>query len=181
MDDCLTILQPEFQNGLPATAPDMSTPPYNMHKITSGASDQSHSPISRTETPNMHHDPNIAPQHIFDGVGLNDHAFGHSPSLPNLHLSHPSPGSTSSLADRHLEPPQTYEQLQAANTQLKSRLSELEAINTMQRASENRVRSENDELKRCVEMLEQSLNNMEENQPPSKRARVSDVNGELTG
>jgi GATA-binding protein, other eukaryote len=130
----------------------------------------------------MHHDPNIAPQHIFDGVSLNDQAFQPSPSLPGLQLSHPSPGSTSSLNDRHLEPPQTYEQLFAANTQLKTKVSELEVINIMQRESAARevgdLTSEVEDLKRQLRELRQSLQDRDAGQPPSKKARLSDTNKE---
>jgi GATA-binding protein len=130
----------------------------------------------------MHHDPNIAPQHIFDGVGLNDQVFQPSPSLPGLHLSHPSPGSTSSLNDRHLEPPQTYEQLFVANTQLKTKVSELEVINIMQRESAARevsdLTSEVEDLKRRVSELQRSLQDMDAGQPPSKKPRLSDNTNE---
>jgi GATA-binding protein, other eukaryote len=126
----------------------------------------------------MHHDPNIAPQHIFDGVSLNDQAFQPSPSLPGLHLNHPSPGSTSSLNDRHLEPPQTYEQLFVANTQLKTKVSELEVINIMQRESATRevseLTSEVEDLKRQLNQLKQSLQARDAGQPPSKKPRLSD-------
>jgi GATA-binding protein, other eukaryote len=148
------------------------------HKASSGASDRSHSPVSRTDTPHMHHDPNIAPQHIFDGVSLNDQAFQHSPSLPGLHLSHPSPGSTSSLNDRHLEPPQTYEQLFLQNTQLKTKVSELEVINIMQRESATRevseLTSEVEDLKRQLRELKQTLEERDVEQRPSKKPRLPD-------
>ena len=81
---------------------------------------------------------NIAPQHLFDGVSSFDHAFHPSPSLPALHLRHPSPGgcSTSSLAgDRHLELPKTHDQLQQENASLKIRVSELEVINDLFRGT----------------------------------------------
>jgi GATA-binding protein, other eukaryote len=126
----------------------------------------------------MHHDPNIAPQHIFDGVSLNDQVFQHSPSLPGLHLSHPSPGSTSSLNDRHLEPPQTYEQLFVANTQLKTKVSELEVINIMQRESATRevseLTSEVEDLKRQLHELKQTLQERDAGHPPLKKLRLSD-------
>ena len=65
---------------------------------------------------------------MFDGVSLSDHAF-HSPPLPNIPIRPPSPGSSSSNADRHLEPPQTYDGLLQANSALKTRVNELEVIN----------------------------------------------------
>lgn len=114
---------------------------------------------------------------------LNDHAFQASPSLPALHLSHPSPGSTSSLLDRHLEPPQTYDQLLLSNNQLKTRVNELELINMMTRESEARlqkeiesIRKSEEESKRRISELEQQLNDRDNNDAhPSKRTRLSDV------
>ena len=109
---------------------------------------------------------------------MNDQAFQPSPSIPGLHLSHPSPGSTSSLIDRHLESPQTYEQLFAANTQLRTKVSELEVINIMQRESAAReasdFSSEVDDLKRRIQELEHSLQERDLGQLPSKRARLSE-------
>jgi GATA-binding protein len=178
-------------------------------KTSSGASDRSASPISRINTPSLHNNPNIAPQHLFDnitlGVGVTDPALHHSPSLPALHLSHPSPGSSSSLNDRHLEPPQTYEGLLALNTSLKTRVSELEIINDLfkgrvseleqsdanarrsemlVRESENRLRrtleealNREEELKRRVTALVTELqrNSEEDGGHRAKRARVEDA------
>lgn len=79
----------------------------------------------------QHHNSNIAPQHMFDSVTLGDHGFNQSNTLPALQLRQPSPGSTSSVVDRHMEAPQTYESLLAANTSLKTRVSELEVINEL--------------------------------------------------
>jgi GATA-binding protein, other eukaryote len=66
----------------------------------------------------------------YDSNGLTDHQFHHSPSLPPLHLRQPSPGGSESRmnGDRHLDVPQTNEQLIAANASLKTRVSELEVI-----------------------------------------------------
>jgi GATA-binding protein, other eukaryote len=114
---------------------------------------------------------------------LNDHAFHASPSLPALHLSHPSPGSTSSLMDRHLEPPQTYDQLILSNNQLKTRVNELELINMMRTESEARLQKELDtirageeDLKRRINQLEQHINDRDAHDAhPSKRTRLSDT------
>ena len=70
---------------------------------------------------------------MFDSVTLADHGLSSQTSLHSLQLRQPSPTSTSSAADRHLEPPQTYEGLLAANTRLKTRVSELEVINELYR------------------------------------------------
>lgn len=139
---------------------------------------------------------------MFDGVSLTEHAFHPSPSLPALHLSNPSPGSTSSLNERHLEPPQTYEGLLAANTTLKTRVSELEVINDLfrgrvaqlEQADENTRQDEavqrnahlqlrqaleqsqqrEDSLKRRVDELERQVADSRDSEPRPKRQRLSD-------
>ncbi|KAA6410014.1 MAG: GATA transcription factor [Lasallia pustulata] len=195
-------------NGLAASRSEAGTPPpgppghrRTSHKTSSGASERSNSPPSRTGTPVIHHS-NIAPQHMFDGVSLTEHTFHPSPSLPALHLSHPSPGSTSSLNERHLEPPQTYEGLLAANTTLKTRVSELEVINDLfrgrvaqlEQADENTRQDEavqrnahlqlrqaleqsqqrEDSLKRRVDELERQVADLRDSEPRTKRQRLSD-------
>ncbi|MCJ1228605.1 hypothetical protein MMC12_005266 [Toensbergia leucococca] len=198
-------------NGMSASHSDAGSPPLRhsdnrrvSHKTSSGDSDHSSSPISRTVTPAINHPSNIAPQHVFDGLSMPEHTFQPSPTLPALlHLRHPSPGSTSSLNDRHLEPPLTYEGLLQANTTLKTRVSELEVINDlfrervgaleqneanahrnemMLRESENQARHlleqsqrrEND-LKRRLDDLEREVLDLRGDQEPqSKRQRTSD-------
>ncbi|KAI4133904.1 MAG: hypothetical protein LQ347_001976 [Umbilicaria vellea] len=195
-------------NGLTASRSEAGTPPpgppnhrRTSHKTSSGTSDRSNSPPSRTRTPSIHHS-NIAPQHMFDGVSLTEHAFHPSPSLPALHLRNPSPGSTSSLNERHLEPPQTYEGLLAANTTLKTRVSELEVINDLfrgrvaqlEQADENTRQDEavqrnahlqlrqaleqsqqrEDSLKRRVDELERQVADSRDSEPRPKRQRLSD-------
>lgn len=76
------------------------------------------------------HNSNIAPQHMFDSVTLGDHGLNPATGLP-VQLRPPSPTSSSSAIDRHLDAPQTYEGLLAANTSLKTRVSELEVINEL--------------------------------------------------
>ncbi|KAK5944502.1 GATA zinc finger protein 3 [Knufia obscura] len=138
--------------------------------------ERSHSPISRTGTPSMHHDPNIAPQHMFDGVALQDHQF-QTPALPQLG-GHQSPGSLVSLNDRQLEQPMSYEALVAQNAVLKTRVSELEVINMVFSDNENNLRRERDEaiqvtdhFKRRIEELEQQLQS-NELAHPNKKQRV---------
>ncbi len=143
------------------------------------------------------HPSNIAPQHMFDGVTLADHAF-QSPALPLYR--HPSPGSTSSFNDRNLEPPQTYEALHQTNSSLRTRVKELEMINELYqgtvaqyerhnapqaemipRDSEVQLRQSldqalerEDKLKRQVEDLEREVADLRGEQPPMKRTRLSD-------
>lgn len=77
------------------------------------------------------HNSNIAPQHMFDSVTLGDHNLNPATGLPSLPMRQPSPTSSSSAIDRNLDGPQTYEGLLAANTSLKTRVSELEVINEL--------------------------------------------------
>lgn len=127
----------------------------------------------------MQHDPNIAPQHMFDGVTLQDHSF-QTPALPTLG-NHPSPGSIASLNNRQLEAPMTYEQLLTEVTVLKTRVSELEVINMVYLDNENNLRRERDEaisaqnaFKRRIEELEEKLQGGSEPEHPKKRARTDD-------
>jgi GATA-binding protein, other eukaryote len=139
--------------GLPAAHPDVAHahphPPTDdaLHRVTSaGAS------ISRSNTPSLsfsahHHNPNIAPQHLFDTVTLPHDTFA-SPTLPfPAPARHPSPSSLSlngsSTAHQagqpqssHLDAPpppdgQSYDQLQAQIATFRTRISELEVINDL--------------------------------------------------
>lgn len=193
-------------NGPAVSQPGTDNPPPHLinnqvlsHKPSSGGSEHSNSPLSRTETPALHHSSNIAPQHIFDGVSLADHVF-QSPATS--HLRHTSPGSTSAFIDRHLEPPHTYDGLLQANTALKTRVSELEVINDLYRGTvtqyeqggaapqaemvpreseaqqlrqllEQSQRREQ-ELKQKVEELEHEVADLREEQPPAKRTHLSE-------
>ncbi|KAL8784053.1 MAG: hypothetical protein Q9195_009203 [Heterodermia aff. obscurata] len=161
-------------------------------KATSGDSNHSNSPVSRTDTPSIQHPSNIAPQHMFDGVSLSNHDF-QSPSLPSLNLRQPSPGgSTSSQNDRHLEPPQTYDGLLQVNNRLRTRVTELELINDLfktevskldmtQQLLEQSKQRETD-LKRQLEELEQELHDLRDGsssaEPRAKRPRVEESGSE---
>ncbi|KAI9672508.1 MAG: hypothetical protein M1817_003274 [Caeruleum heppii] len=143
------------QNGLSGTRSDGGTPPpgsvahrRTSGKTSSGASNGSNSPVSRTGTPGFangsHH---LAPHGMFDGVSLAEQGFHPSPSLPALHLSHPSPGSVSSYHDRHTgeAPHHSHESLLAANTSLKTRVSELEVINDLYQSRVSQLENEANE------------------------------------
>ncbi|KAL2872833.1 putative GATA transcription factor (AreB) [Aspergillus lucknowensis] len=133
-------------NGLSSARSEAGTPPMGSQtyrrasrKMSPGHSDRSNSPVPRTDSPGLppiqqphaqpHHNSNIAPQHLFDSVTLESHGLPPPGSLPTAQLRQPSPTPTSAPADRHPEAPQTYEDLLAANTSLKTRVSELELIN----------------------------------------------------
>ncbi|WEW57277.1 GATA zinc finger protein 3 [Emydomyces testavorans] len=183
-------------NGLPASKADAMTATgvygFPRARKTSPPSDGSNSPVSRTETPNFARNTNIAPQNVLDGITLSDHGINPSTAgLSTLQLQHPSPGSSTSSTDRHLDMAQTYEGLLAANTSLKTRVSELEVINELfrgrvtqleqseeaSRRSELSVRDSElqlrrsleeaqkreEDLKRKVSELEQVLNECKQN------------------
>ena len=118
------------------------------------------------------HDPNIAPQHMFDSVNLADQGFGGSPSLPPLNLNQPSP--------TNLDGSGSYEAITSANTNLRTRVSELEVINMVYSDNENSLRSERDtairerdDLKRKLEELEKQLKDTNELARPNKRMKTS--------
>lgn len=117
------------------------------------------------------------------------------------HLRQPSPGSASAFLDRNSEQPQTYDGLLQANTALKTRVSELEVINDLYRGTVNQYEQgsapqaemvprdsgaaqlrqlleqaerRERELKNKVEELEHEIADLREEQPPSKRSRLSD-------
>ncbi|KAL8826348.1 MAG: hypothetical protein Q9170_007437 [Blastenia crenularia] len=185
---------PNDLNGLPTA--DNSTPPPGqpqIHRTSAGPSDPSNSPISRTITPGAQQSSNIAPQHLFDGVTLNEHALHASPSLPSFNIRQPSPGSTSSQHDRRSEAKPPYDQLYLENTALKTRVSELEVINILykgqvgeqdQKATESgqqlrqlleeAQRREND-LRQQVKELEQENIDLRGGEPAPKRQRASDM------
>ncbi|MCJ1440802.1 MAG: hypothetical protein MMC23_001288 [Stictis urceolatum] len=160
------------------------TPPPGLRRVSQkSGSDRSISPISRTTTPALHHPTAIAPQQMFDTSHI-DHRLSHSPSLPALHFRQPSPGSLS-IGDRHLEPPQTYESLQQANTQLKTQVSELEVINglykgrvqeleraeSMNRQALEQSRAREDDMKRRLEELEHYVADLRKDSPNHNAAK----------
>lgn len=120
---------------------------------------------------------------MFDGVSLSNHDFQGSPSLPSINLRQPSPSSVSSLNDRHLEPPKTYEELYQAYNTLKTRVSELEVINGLysneleqQRMKEHQWQQRENELKRHVEELEREVDDLRGGPGPlTKRQRLSEA------
>lgn len=146
----------------------------------------------------------------FDGSALNEHAFQHgSPLNAHMHLRASSPGrSESSLnGDRSMDGPQTFEQLLAANSSLKTRVSELEVINElfrgrvtqleqdeanarrgedMRRDAELQARSlledsqrRENQLKRRLDDLEREVAELRESVgPPAKKIRVAEMVGE---
>lgn len=178
------------QGGLPAAHPDadgqlgLAQHRRASGKISSGLSDRSQSPISRTGTPNFGHS-NIAPQHMFEQAL---HGDFHSPTLPPFGLRAPSPAN-SSINGSHLEPPLPYDTLAAQNTALKTRVSEMELINDLfrnrvseleqseqsARQTESSLRQELEEVRQREADLKRRLEEIEEESPRHKRMKMSDL------
>lgn len=134
---------------------------------------------------------------MFDGVSIADPPFQPTgiPSLGFRQSSH-SPAN-----DRHLEIPPNYDAAIQVNTQLKTRVSELEVINELYRSTlaqyqqgqpappaemnshsgESQLRQllqdsqrREEELKKRVDELENEIIELRGDQPPSKKQRVSE-------
>ncbi|KAF2450953.1 GATA type zinc finger protein Asd4 [Karstenula rhodostoma CBS 690.94] len=187
--------KPGEMNGLPAAHPDadafhgLAQHRRASGKISSGLSDRSHSPISRTGTPGFPHPSNIAPQHLFDGAL---HADFHSPSLPNFGFRQPSPGAMSLSNGSHMEAPPPYDTLAAQNTALKTRVSELELVNDLfrgrvtelesseqaARERESQIRTQLEEAKQREADLKRRLEELEAEGAEGsrhKKMRLSDL------
>lgn len=130
------------------------------------------------------------PTHLtaYSGHTLDDpYNNHHSPSLPPMHLRAPSPGrSTSPLNGAHgLEVPQTYEQLIAHNSSLKTRVSELEVINDLFRTRVSQLEQDENNARRGEEMRRDSeqdlMRRLEESQRRENQLkhRLDDVEREL--
>lgn len=138
-------------------------------------------------------------QSLLAGGTLTDRQFHPPPIMPS-YPGQPSPGSTPSIHDRHLERPHTYDALLAANSSLRTRVNELEVINDLfrgrvaqlehelnakrdeatQTESDNQLRNALHEaerremdLKRRLDELENELK--ESSGPRAKKMRLSDM------
>ncbi|EON69785.1 hypothetical protein W97_09048 [Coniosporium apollinis CBS 100218] len=171
---------PGESNGLSLAAahPDASGHPSDAllnQRRASQKIERSNSPVSRTGTPGLN--PNIAPQHIFDGVSLDGHGFHHSPSLPSFNLRQPSP-SAASINGSHFEPPPTYDGIIALNTQLKTRVSELEVINDLFRGRVSELEQGEQEARRN-EMLARECESSLRGELEAARNRESELKRRL--
>ena len=137
---------------------------------------------------------------MFDGANLSDHHFNGAGALRQ-----PSPGSASSNNDRHFDAPASFENLQQHNTWLRTRVSELEVINSLyqghvqqnnrqehhlapqaemmpQQETETSLRElleqskrREEDLTRQVEELKREVSEMKEEQSEAKRTRRTDT------
>lgn len=140
-------------NGLAAAHPDVAHAGLHPHAHIPTADAPPHrapSPtsISRSNTPGPSHNPNIAPQHIFDTVTLPPDTFA-SPSLPAFNVRQPSPSVTSLNGASHLEAPQTYDVVCSQNSHLRTRVSELEVINDLFRGRVGELENSEQDARRA--------------------------------
>ncbi|KAI0996698.1 hypothetical protein K3495_g11485 [Podosphaera aphanis] len=190
-------------NGLENTRSQIETAGQrrSSQKSANDYSDGSNSPISRHSTPSMFSGHLTA----FNGNSIDDPYIHNSSSQSQLHLRQASPGRSTSpmIVTNGLELPQTYEQLIAQNSSLKTRVSELEVINELfrgrvaqleqdernaRRGEEMRKETNNDlmrrleesqrrenQLKHRLDDVERELSELKEGPPPLKKVRVSDM------
>ncbi|KAI5917773.1 hypothetical protein F4810DRAFT_704634 [Camillea tinctor] len=136
-----------FQSHDAATAAALAAVRATQQKHTNGHG-HGDSPVSRTATPNVY-DPHLAFQAM-------DHF--QPDSLAQYSLPGTSPGRPASPINgeqQSMEVPQTHEQLIAANSSLKTRVSELEVINDLYRSRLQQLEQDNqtaDNYRHAAEM-----------------------------
>jgi GATA-binding protein len=126
-------------------------------------------PLARTSSPGSlstsaygTHNPNIAPQHIFDTVSLTTDSFI-SPNLPSFALRQPSPsvaslnGTTNGNGDSTL----SYDALSAHNNQLRTRVSELEVINDLFRGRVAQLEQSEQDARRSEKAKDEELSHLQ--------------------
>lgn len=188
-------------NGETTSRSEAGTPPsghetdrQGARKISSGASDRSGTPVSRTATPAVAYPSNIAPQHLFDNVAGPDYAYQQSPSITALNMRKASSGSNCSLNDRHTELSVNNNELRQAKTRIselelvndlfKGRVSQLEAdthqAEILQRKADTQLRyvyeqsqARENALKREIEELKREIMDLKDLHPHGKRQRLS--------
>ncbi|KAH9815746.1 GATA type zinc finger protein asd-4-like [Teratosphaeria destructans] len=151
-----------ISGGLPAAHPDVAHgglhphqqhhpppppgPPDGLNRVNS------HGSMSRSNTPGLsQHNPNIAPQHIFDTVSLPQDTFA-SPTI-SFAQRQPSPSALSlngTGSGNHLGATQDYEQLHSQVANLRTRVSELEVINDLFRGRVGELEMNEKEARRQV-------------------------------
>jgi GATA-binding protein, other eukaryote len=120
-------------------------------EAANGHVDGSHSPVSRTATPSMYN-PTMNPFKVMDESQFQGSSFqtfgtgGASAGRPTSPVN----------GDRHLDIPQTHEQLIAANSSLKTRVSELEVINDLFRTRLAQLEQEEASARRARELSDQA-------------------------
>lgn len=141
----------------------LQTPEGNLTAALAGE------PLARTTSPGSlstsaygGHNPNIAPQHIFDTVSLTTDAFI-SPNLPSFALRQPSPsvaslnGTTNGNGDSTL----SYDAISAHNNQLRTRVSELEVINDLFRGRVAQLEQSEQDARRSEKAKDEELSQLQ--------------------
>ncbi|KAI0890349.1 uncharacterized protein GGS22DRAFT_150662 [Annulohypoxylon maeteangense] len=113
-----------YQNHENATAAALAAVRASQQKATNGHGTDS--PVSRTATPSLY-DPHLTAFQAMDHF--------QSDGMPQYQIPGGSPGHQSPMNgdQQQMEVPQTHEQLIAANSSLKTRVSELELVNELYR------------------------------------------------
>ncbi|KAI1445379.1 hypothetical protein F5Y02DRAFT_418186 [Annulohypoxylon stygium] len=115
-----------YQNHDNATAAALAAVRASQQKATNGHGHGTDSPVSRTATPSLY-DPHLTAFQAMDHF--------QSDALPQYPIPGGSPGHQSPMNgdQQQMDVPQTHEQLIAANSSLKTRVSELELVNELYR------------------------------------------------
>ncbi|KAI1209910.1 uncharacterized protein F4807DRAFT_467430 [Annulohypoxylon truncatum] len=115
-----------FQNHENATAAALAAVRASQQKATNGHGHGTDSPVSRTATPSLY-DPHLTAFQAMDHF--------QSDGMPQYPIPGGSPGHQSPMNgdQQQMDVPQTHEQLIAANSSLKTRVSELELVNELYR------------------------------------------------
>ncbi|KAI1074967.1 hypothetical protein F5B20DRAFT_573783 [Whalleya microplaca] len=126
-----------FHNHDNVTAAALAAVRATQQKATNGHTHGTDSPVSRTATPNVY-DPHLTAFQAMDHF--------QSDSLPQYPLPGGSPGRPQSPMNgeqQTMDMPQTHEQLIAANSSLKTRVSELDLINELYRGRLQQLEQDN--------------------------------------
>ena len=147
----------QHMNGFPAAHPSVASGGFHIdahpHAHPQRTDPNSLNGIENGGLP-AQHNPNIAPQNIFDAVSLSGDAFA-SPNLP--FIRHPSPSASSVNAAGSLEPPQTVDALLAQNSNLRTRVNELEVINDLFRGRVTELEHSEEDARRVERMKDEEL------------------------
>ncbi|EME47772.1 hypothetical protein DOTSEDRAFT_69643 [Dothistroma septosporum NZE10] len=170
------------QNGYPAAHPDIAHAGHHTHSqhhqhgMPMGMNGERHRVPSPGSGPNgdSHtgpHNPNIAPQHIFDTVTLPPDTFA-SPSLPQFSLRQPSPSASTlnGSSANHSENSHSYDALVEQNKHLSTRANELEVINGLYQGRVRELEAHEEEARRHTQSLHAEL--------AAARARIAELEAE---
>jgi GATA-binding protein, other eukaryote len=152
----------QHMNGFPAAHPSVASGGLNIdahshahpQHLSAGGTDPNSINGMDNGGLSTQHNPNIAPQNIFDAVSLSSDAFA-SPNLP--FIRHPSPSASSINGTSSLEPPQTVDALLAQNSNLRTRVNELEVINDLFRGRVTELEHSEEEARRAERMKDEEL------------------------